>query len=127
MHGFEPQRIEAEIGKNREVLAELTGCAPHEFRHFCYPSGVSSPHARPVLQRLGIVSATTLEPRLASQHDDPLLLPRILDGEHLSELEFEAELCGVGEALRAVASALRRGWSLLRLRAAPVYQSATAR
>jgi hypothetical protein len=43
------------------------------------------------------------------------MLPRVVDGEHLSDLEFEAELCGVGDYLR---QARETGMRLMR-RSAP--------
>lgn len=108
LHGFEPRLMEQEIETNRSVLSKLIGRPADSFRHFCYPSGVCAPAARAVLQRLGVVTATTLESRLASTNDDPLFLPRILDGEHLTNLEFEAALCGVTEAFGNLRRAIRR-------------------
>ena len=108
LHGFEPRLVEQEIETNRAVLSNVTGRTAESFRHFCYPSGVYAGSVRPVLQRLGILSATVLDSRLASSSDDPLFLPRILDGDHLTELEFEAALCGVPDLMRAAGRTVRR-------------------
>lgn len=110
---FSRGRCETEITTNRRALAAVTGQPPSSFTHFCYPSGLVSPVAGRHLAACGIESATTLVPRLAARGKDPLYLPRLLDGEHLSDIEFEAELCGIGEIARRIKSAtvaaLRRG------------------
>lgn len=108
LHGFEPRLVEQEIETNRAVLSGLVGRPAESFCHFCYPSGLCAAGARPVLQRLDIASATTLESRLATSSDDPLFLPRILDGEHVSELEFEAALCGIPDLVHGGLRAIRR-------------------
>jgi peptidoglycan/xylan/chitin deacetylase (PgdA/CDA1 family) len=100
LHDFEPDKVEQEITLNRRALADVLGRDPQSFRHFCYPSGATAPGVQNVLERLGICSATTLTPGLATANDDRLLLPRIIDGDHRTALEFEAELCGVSALLR---------------------------
>lgn len=93
--------IAEEISINRQVLGSLLKQPAEHFRHFCYPSGKAIPSAADALRRLGIVSATTLKSGIAHRGTDLFFLPRIVDGDHLSELAFEAELCGVGDFLRA--------------------------
>ena len=129
LHGFEPRLVEQEIETNRAVLSRLTGRPAESFRHFCYPSGEYAASIRPILQRLRIISATVLDSRIASASDDPLFLPRILDGEHMTELEFEAALCGVSDLLRGVMRAVRRRlWALVSLSAAKqVFRPTAAR
>lgn len=100
LHSFSPEEIEEEIRLNREALGALLDVDPGTFRHFCYPSGLTRPAATGTLHALGIASATTLVDGLARAGETPLLLPRVLDGNHLSPIEFEAELCGVGTVLR---------------------------
>ena len=102
LHNFEPERIVDEIETNRTVLGQVLGREPRSFAHFCYPSGVTTPGVQNTLERLGIRSATTLTAGLATPADDPLLLPRIIDGDQRTALEFEAELCGVSALLRTV-------------------------
>ena len=87
--------VEAAIETNRRILAEVCGVSPESLTHFCYPSGRSSPRAEPALKALGIRSATLASPGLVGMQSNPYFLPRILDGDHIDDLEFEAELCGV--------------------------------
>lgn len=98
---FSATQIADEIKANRAALAEILECDGASFRHLAYPSGIYNMSAAPTLRSNGVLSATTLEPYAARQQTSLYLLPRILDGEHMSDLEFEAELCGVGEILRA--------------------------
>jgi peptidoglycan/xylan/chitin deacetylase (PgdA/CDA1 family) len=107
MHDLTPDAIQAEISDNRRSLAQILATPPQEFRHFCYPSGVYDAGCQAILSSLGVTSATTGEPRLAGRADDPLLLPRIMDGEQLTAIEFEAEISGIGETFRSWTARLR--------------------
>ncbi|HLN49254.1 MAG TPA: polysaccharide deacetylase family protein [Steroidobacteraceae bacterium] len=103
-----PEEFEAaagEIGRNRQALRELTGAEP---RHFCYPSGIYHEQHPEWLARLGIISATTCDPGFNDRDTSPLLLKRYLDSERISDLAFEAEICGVRELARNVRAALAR-------------------
>jgi peptidoglycan/xylan/chitin deacetylase (PgdA/CDA1 family) len=88
--------IRREIMENRERIAEITGKVPQDF---CYPSGIHYPEMLPWHRALGVRSATTCEPGLASDEDDPLLLPRFLDHSAVSLVEFEAWASGVRAVL----------------------------
>ena len=101
-----------EIVDNRAALSAWRPGEP--FDAFCYPSGVTDERFLPWLRDLGIRTAVTCEPGLASRATDPLLLPRLVDSWRLTRLEFEAWLTGVGSFLPRVP---RRG----RYRPAPVY------
>jgi hypothetical protein len=46
------------------------------------------------------VSATTTDIGLVAADSPPYALPRILDGQDITDLEFEAELCGFMQLLR---------------------------
>jgi peptidoglycan/xylan/chitin deacetylase (PgdA/CDA1 family) len=81
-----------EIRDNAKLVMELTG---HEPKHFCYPSGVTSSEFLPWLRESGMASATTCDQGLAGRDNDPLLLPRYLDGCAVSELDFESWLSGI--------------------------------
>jgi peptidoglycan/xylan/chitin deacetylase (PgdA/CDA1 family) len=98
-------RVQAneEILLNRSYLARLVSTP---LIHFCYPSGVYHERQIPWLKELGIVTATTLLPGLNFRRTPPHELRRILDGEPVSQIEFEAEMSGFMELLR-------RGRSLL--------------
>jgi peptidoglycan/xylan/chitin deacetylase (PgdA/CDA1 family) len=100
MHDFGPQTVAEEIRENRRVLGALLDRPESSFRHFCYPAGKVAPRIDTMLADFGIASATTLESGLADHGTNPRLLPRLTDGNHLSALEFEAQLCGIGDLLR---------------------------
>jgi len=95
--------IGSEIEANRNYLAPLV-C--HELTHFCYPSGVYDKDVWPELRSLGIKSATTTKAGLVNGASEAYALPRILDGEAISDLEFEAELAGFGEMIRKLKGVL---------------------
>jgi peptidoglycan/xylan/chitin deacetylase (PgdA/CDA1 family) len=88
-----------EIERNREVLRPWTNS---DLVHFCYPSGVWSPEHWPVLQSLGIETATTCVPGLNGPGDNPLALRRFLDRQDCPDVEFEAEMSGFKELARAL-------------------------
>ncbi|MCW5751602.1 MAG: polysaccharide deacetylase family protein [Alphaproteobacteria bacterium] len=94
MGDFQSELLSREILENREVLADILECPPGHLRHFCYPSGRTDPAAWPVLDRLGVVSATTIEFGLNPPGIGRFAIRRVLDGESLSPLEFEAMLSG---------------------------------
>jgi len=89
--------FEREIVDNRRIIQELTGAPPAI--HFCYPSGVTHSSFPGWLRRLGIASATTCFPGIASAASDPLLLPRLIDTVNTSPLEFESWLTGASAFL----------------------------
>jgi len=94
-----------EIDENRAVLAPLTDAA---LTHLCYPSGEWSEKHLHLLPHAGIVSATTCDPGFNYHFTPRLALRRFLDAEHISDIEFEAELCGLLELLRRIRSAAKR-------------------
>ncbi len=81
-----------EIRDNRDRIRDFTG---HEAVHFCYPSGDYAQEFLPWLREMGVKSATTCEKGLASRHSEPLLLPRMLDDDQVTPVEFESWLCGI--------------------------------
>lgn len=85
-----------EIEDNRARIQQMTG---KRASHFCYPSGVYDPMFLPWLLEAGVVSATTCEMGFAARSSNPLLLPRFLDNESLSDIEFESWLTGVSRVL----------------------------
>jgi peptidoglycan/xylan/chitin deacetylase (PgdA/CDA1 family) len=88
-----------EIDTNRGVLRELCRSS---LRHFCYPSGRwREEHIQP-LSSLGIRSATTCDRGMNRPRTHPLKLFRFLDGDHFSDLQFEAEVSGCKSLLRHV-------------------------
>src|SRR5262249_7109542 len=85
-----------EIEDNRAFLREL-GCTDR--RHFCYPDGRFGTQFLPWLTELGIESATTCEPGLATRMSNTLLCPRLIDSYGMSEVEFEGWLHGLSNVL----------------------------
>ena len=89
--------VKREITQNREFLRPLSRS---QLGHFCYPSGAWSARHWPWLQALDVQTATTCDTGL-NYPDTPLLaLKRFLDGENISQIEFDAELSGFSELLR---------------------------
>lgn len=86
-----------EIEDNRRYLQPLRGNSVMD--SFCYPSGITNEKFLPWLSELGIRVATTCRPSLASRKSNPLLLPRLVDAWRISQLEFEAWLTGIAQAL----------------------------
>jgi len=66
-----------EVQENRRILESVTGVT---CRHFCFPNGLHSSEHGCWLRSLNVKSGVTCEERLASRADDPLLLPRVIDG-----------------------------------------------
>ncbi len=99
--------VMSEVAANRAALRDMLPPLHAPLVHFCYPSGVCSIEAGNALASVGVVSATTTVQRIARKGMNPYLLPRLLDGEQVTDLEFEAELCGFADILRGVADALR--------------------
>jgi len=67
--------------------------------HFCYPGGYTLASLPDWLRAMGITSATTCELGLATQANNPYYLPRLLDRATLTDIEFEAWLCGISDLL----------------------------
>jgi peptidoglycan/xylan/chitin deacetylase (PgdA/CDA1 family) len=90
------ERFASEITKNRECIEEWTG---KRASHFCYPSGDYHPLFLPWLQQLGVISATTCDPGLASRHTPPLLIPRFMDTSTTTATEFRGWVTGAAALL----------------------------
>jgi peptidoglycan/xylan/chitin deacetylase (PgdA/CDA1 family) len=87
-----------EPGLREELLtnARLLGPLVREpLKHLCYPSGEWEARHLPLIRAFGIETATTTDSGLNWPHAEPLLLSRFLDSETKTDIEFEAELCGV--------------------------------
>ena len=89
--------MESEITKNRTVLERIVS---GPLQHLCYPSGKFHPLQFPWLKKLGIESATTCLSGFNYPRTERLALRRFLDGENITQLEFEAELSGFLELMR---------------------------
>lgn len=100
MHDRSPEAILLELHENREVLMRVLGLPAEHFKHFCYPSGDASLEAAATIAGFGIESGTTSAFGLASATGNPHLIPRIVDGDHIPDIKFEAELAGFMHLLR---------------------------
>lgn len=109
MHDYKKEQVADEINENRNQLSSILGMEPHSLRHLCYPSGACSKELGPFFDEIGVSSCTTVEQAIAFKNDDAHFLPRIMDGEHLSLLDFEAELSGVMEIMRMTRRFLSSG------------------
>ncbi|HWY20191.1 MAG TPA: polysaccharide deacetylase family protein [Candidatus Acidoferrum sp.] len=85
-----------EIQDNRSRIREWAATEPI---HFCYPSGVYRPAFLPWLREEHVVSATTCDFGLATRRSDSLLLPRFIDSQNRTQIEFESWVTGVGDLL----------------------------
>jgi peptidoglycan/xylan/chitin deacetylase (PgdA/CDA1 family) len=85
-----------EIQDNRSAIQKMLATEPV---HFCYPSGVYVPAFLPWLKKEQVVSATTCDGGLAERATESLLLPRFVDHQNRTEVEFESWVTGVGDLL----------------------------
>ncbi len=99
MHGMDAHSVTAEIDINRSELANILSRDPKGFRHFCYPSGIHSERVFNTLRACGIASSTTTHSGLVDKDDERMSLKRILDCRSMSQIEFEARLCGLWDIL----------------------------
>ena len=92
----EKARFLSELDENRLRIEAWTG-APA--RHFCYPSGYYTQEFVPWLKEWGAESGATCVAGLAARNTEAMLLPRLVDMETLSELEFRAWITGIAAFL----------------------------
>ncbi len=89
--------LRSELLENMQVLSKYCKNVP---KHFCYPSGFYERKQFEVLADLKIQTATTCQPGLVDHHSHRYELNRFVDGEDVSQIEFEAEMSGLFEILR---------------------------
>ncbi len=99
----DPEEIERELTDNREILGRIVG---GPLRDFCYPDGARSERHWPALEKAGIATAVTCVSGLCDAASPRLGLPRLLDGEDLSQIEFEAMISGFTLLLRSLRNRL---------------------
>lgn len=85
------ERITESLNKNSQWISDVTGTTP---LHLCYPSGEYHENLFPLLERLGIKSATTVQNGLNSQTTNKFLLKRFLDDNKVPQIVYEAHMCG---------------------------------
>ena len=94
--------VEAELAR-KEIQDNKKAVNPYldtPMRHFCFPSGVWSTQHWDALDAEQVLTATTCETGLVDEHSPVLAWRRILDSSRVSQIEFEAEVCGFNELLR---------------------------
>ena len=101
------QAAATELRDNRAAIEPVLG---RRLAHFCYPSGTWHHTHRPVLEAAAIRSATTCHAGLARKGANLLALPRILDDNRVSQIEFEAEVSGFTDLLRRFRGKSRAPW-----------------
>jgi peptidoglycan/xylan/chitin deacetylase (PgdA/CDA1 family) len=67
-------RLHTEVAGSRQRLRAMFGVP---VRFFCYPSGRHDATVEAAVRQAGYAAATTVQPGLASPHQDPYALPRI--------------------------------------------------
>ena len=91
------QRLEEDMLLNREYLKDLN---EKKQIHFCYPSGVWNSKHFDLLEKNGVVTATTCDSGLMGIDTHLYKIPRIIDSNKMSQIVFESELCGFNSFLR---------------------------
>lgn len=94
-----PDEFRRDLLECKRVISEMGFPKPI---HYCYPSGEFDDAASQVLNDLHVESATTCKPGLVSDNDieNMYYLPRFVDGEDVTMLEFEAEMVGLTSLMR---------------------------
>jgi peptidoglycan/xylan/chitin deacetylase (PgdA/CDA1 family) len=98
--------LREQLEKNIQYIRSCRDGEPP--RHFCYPSGQHRDEHPLWLAQLGIQSATTCDPGMNRSGQNPYLLRRFLDSESISEIEFEANICGIFELAKLARASIGR-------------------
>ncbi|MDQ6925585.1 MAG: polysaccharide deacetylase family protein [Candidatus Eremiobacteraeota bacterium] len=104
---WSPDRHDLSTREIRDNRAAIQKILPTAATHFCYPSGRSDRWNPAWLEETAVESATTCEPGFVSHRTDRFAMGRFLDGEHVLDIEFEAEVAGVYELVRRLRQSLR--------------------
>lgn len=112
LHGHVHEYVPGQGARNRANIEQcrdvIEAAGLPRPTHYCYPSGAFDAGAAAVMRDAGVATATTCVPGLVKLRDADtrFFLPRFLDGGDVSMIEFEAEMSGVLQLLRALT---RRG------------------
>jgi peptidoglycan/xylan/chitin deacetylase (PgdA/CDA1 family) len=101
---FKEERARREIIDNRTALADVVA---RPMVHLAYPDGLYSEAAFEWLKTVGVQSAVTGEAGPNLPETPRFALRRFVDGEDISQLEFEAELSGVADVLRSLRAKIK--------------------
>jgi peptidoglycan/xylan/chitin deacetylase (PgdA/CDA1 family) len=107
-HRFSPSDREEAAKEIRDNIRVLTRLGIPAATHFCYPSGEYAPDHPAWLEALGIESAVTTDRGFCTTQTPRFLLSRLCDSEHMSDIEFEADLSGLLEILRRIRKRVRK-------------------
>ncbi len=94
---LDQKQVAVEITDNRRILSQVR---PGSYDHLCYPSGIYSEEQFTCLRELGIKSATISENHFNTPQTHLMKLDRFLSREKITDLEFEAEICGVTQLFK---------------------------
>ena len=97
----DPESFNQDLLECKKAILDVGSDVP---KHYCYPSGSHDSLASPVLREHNVISATTCIPGFVDKKSlaAPHYLPRFLDGEDVSEIEFLAEISGTSDVFRRV-------------------------
>ena len=84
-----------ELEENKNFIKQFTKSPDH----FCYPNGVYEAGKDAWLRESDVISATTCEPGLATNHSNPHRLPRLIDTSTLLLIELEGWISGFSKFL----------------------------
>jgi peptidoglycan/xylan/chitin deacetylase (PgdA/CDA1 family) len=84
-----------EMTENKNFITRFTKL-PH---HFSYPDGAYADCYGPWLDACDVVSATTCDPGLVTNHSNPYQLPRLVDTSSLQLVELEGWISGFSHFL----------------------------
>lgn len=94
-----PEKLIEEIDVNKKKLQPYVDST---LEHFCYPSGTYNPEMQHYLKKSKVVSGTLCDTGLVTSASNLYELNRILDGQLISQLEFEGEVSGFLELIRQI-------------------------
>jgi len=97
--------LQGELDDNVTVMRRFTQT---QLQHFCYPSGFYTAEHQHYLQEYGMISATTCHSGMCDSTSDLFSLPRFLDGQNITKIEFEAELYGFAQLMRSLKKRLSK-------------------
>jgi peptidoglycan/xylan/chitin deacetylase (PgdA/CDA1 family) len=89
---MDPTKFSLELKDNAQMIRDSGAADP---RHFCYPSGSFIPEFAGRLRQNNVISATTCQAGLVKRESDLYFLPRLVDQEAKSSMEFGAWVSGV--------------------------------
>jgi peptidoglycan/xylan/chitin deacetylase (PgdA/CDA1 family) len=105
--------IREELQRCKTLLEDALS---EEVTSFAYPHGYNDRRVRRVVREVGFRTSTAVANRIATVHDDPMRIPRLMLGPQTSRAELRRLLTepGAGRGRTAVRAGLRVGWRTVR-------------